>query len=572
LARDRATGKPSPIKSELFASVDDRLVCLTRLILACSALVITFIDPSEPDRLVYITYGALCLYVAYSATVYLLALRAALPARSRIIHWVDVGWYLLLVSLSSGTSSIFFFFFFYAILVASFRWGFREGLTVTIVSAILFTIIGYATAPAGHEFELNRLLLRPIYLLALGYLMAYWGGAEIDLKRRLALLREVNTLSNPRFGIAQTILTMMKSVRAFYEADTALLILGNSMEASEFQLTRVSLVNTTAAQDAEVESEALPRELARQFFALPETVAAVYTARRRLRQSPKAFCHALDTTTGLRTINAGEACASLAVMLDADSFITVPLIYRSRSVGRVFLSANHRRFDYADVEFLQQVVEHVIPSLSNVRLLDQLASKAAEHERQKIARDLHDSVIQPYIGLQYKLAAIRNKLRSGALIDVTYDLDHLFDMTVDEITGLRHYVRGLKDTETGRDHLLSAVRRYTEQFQENYGIDVEVVFQTDLMITDRLAAELIQMVHEGLRNAWKHTEATHCTVKLESKDNYLLLSIENNNAPPEELAHFSPRSLSERAESLGGHLRVERNGQDHTIICVRIPL
>ena len=46
-----------------------------RLILACSALVIIFIDPSEPDRLVFVTYSALFFYAAYSIFVYILAQR-----------------------------------------------------------------------------------------------------------------------------------------------------------------------------------------------------------------------------------------------------------------------------------------------------------------------------------------------------------------------------------------------------------------------------------------------------------------------------------------------------------------
>jgi hypothetical protein len=210
-----------------------------RLVLACSALAIIFIDPSEPDRLVYVTYSALCFYVLYSAVIYLLALRSVALVKSRLIHWVDVACYLLLVSLSSGTGSIFFFFFFYAILLASFRWGFLEGLRVTVVSAILFTVLGYATATPGHNFELNRFLLRPIYLLVLGYLMAYWGGAEIELKRRLALLKEVNTLSNPRFGVMQTIITIMTRVPAFFDADVAILILDCWTDVVELQFIRI---------------------------------------------------------------------------------------------------------------------------------------------------------------------------------------------------------------------------------------------------------------------------------------------------------------------------------------------
>ena len=48
-------------------SVDERLVNLTRLVLAMSALIVIYVDPSEPDRLVKVTYTTLALYTLYSA-------------------------------------------------------------------------------------------------------------------------------------------------------------------------------------------------------------------------------------------------------------------------------------------------------------------------------------------------------------------------------------------------------------------------------------------------------------------------------------------------------------------------
>jgi hypothetical protein len=159
--------------------VSMRMIALMRLILAVSALLIIYIDPAEPDRYVMITYLALTLYSLYSAAIYGIIL-----AEWRIAqffqfwtHWADILWYLLLIALSSGTNSIFFMCFFFSILVASFRFGSKLGFWSAIASSILFTVVGYATVPPEPAFELNRFLLRPIYLLVLGYMIAYWGGA-----------------------------------------------------------------------------------------------------------------------------------------------------------------------------------------------------------------------------------------------------------------------------------------------------------------------------------------------------------------------------------------------------------
>ena len=69
--------------------------------------------------------------------------------------------------------------------------------------------------------------------------------------------------------------------------------------------------------------------------------------------------------------------------------MTVPLRYRGETLGRLYLTAARwRAFDTSDVAFLLQVLEHTMPTIENIRLVDRLASAAADMERQRIARDL----------------------------------------------------------------------------------------------------------------------------------------------------------------------------------------
>ena len=549
-------------------SVDDRMISLMRLILALSALLIIYIDPSEPDRFVAVTYGALVAYSLYSALLYYLSVRRSRLLPNRVAHWADVGCFLMLVALSSGTSSVFFFFFFFSILVASFRWGFSAGLSVTLCSALLFTVVGYATAPAGPAFELNRFLLRPTYLLVLGYMMAYWGGSELRLRRRLSLLKEVSSLSNPRFDVSQTVGSMLQRLRDHYDAEDCSLVIADRRpdEPHLFRLERGQAASS-------VHAERMPPPLVGLLLSLPEGLAVIHRGRRRPRLFVDAGCYAFDLKGRECTAEWRGAVTSLAARLDVGCFVSVPLHYRGVAVGRLYLTARPGAFDGSDVEFLMQVAEQVMPVIHNIRLLERLASNAAEQERQRLARDIHDSVIQPYIGLQYKVAAIRNRLAAGDR-DVDEDVERLFQLTTNEVRGLRGFVRGLRGGEARGDDFLDALRRFAAQFADDYGLDVRVESEEEVNPDGRLAAELIRIVHEGLSNVRRHAAASRSTITVARADGTLRLSIENDDAPAEadgEAAPFVPASIAERAEELGGRVIVERE-RGRTVVKVEVPL
>lgn len=552
------------IERQTIESLDERLVNVTRFFLALSALVIIYIDPSEPDRLVHITYAALALYTLYSGIVYVVFLRRKSLLPGDLLHWIDVAWYLLLISLSSGTSSLFFFFFFFVILVASFRSGYGAGLRVTIVSAILFVTIGYMTTPA--PIEANRFLLRAVYLTTIGYLMAYWGGSEITHKRKLALLKDVSQLSNPRFGVDRTIGSFIAKLRDFYAADTCFLITTAS-QPNEYLLRKVDrrhpeLGNRTETVGPEGE----------EMLSLWPPEWAVTFHRSASKWSLKKMSYAAyDLLSGERLKHGPERCAWVADLLETDSFVSIPVYQRKSFTGRLYLTSKRRRFSYSDVEFLRQVIEHVVPMIDNVRLVDRFASEASEYERQRISRDIHDSAIQPYIGLKLGLDALRRQVPQND--PVSAGLAELAEKTDSVINDLRTYVGGLK--ERGSSHfvnvLVSSLQRHARKFGELYDIEVDVRAAAEIDINDRLAAEIFQIVQEGLSNIKRHTASSRATISLRSRNGDMFLDIENECPGPVGKT-FTPRSITDRAVALGGRVSVTVRDDGHTIVSVIIPM
>jgi signal transduction histidine kinase len=558
--------------------IDSHLIAATRLLLAISALLI--IDyASVPHFDISGTRSVVLLYLAYSAAIYVFVALRKRPHRTVPIWscWADIGWYSLMLALSGGANSIFFFGFFFAILLASFEWGFRAGLLATGVSILSFITVSLAAGLEQSNLELRRFLMRLVYLLVLGYLIARWGGLKIKSLRQIKLLNEITTVSPPRLGVDHLIDSTIEQLRAFYDADTALIVAAGSATL-EYSLHRVKRSNAATPAQA----EPIPPEMLQVMLTLPADYAVVYcegfTGRRRLD-------YAYDLTKLEAVAGVGDT-RTLTALLDAKSLITVPLRHQNYTLGRLYLTSQRRRdFDISDVHFLIQVTDHVVPIINSIRLVDRLAAEAAEEERQRIARDIHDSIIQPYIGLQMGLFGIRQKLAGARddthteiervqemISDATADTDRLIEMTSDGISDLRGYVHGLREAVGGEDSLMPSVRRFASKFSQATNILVQVRADTDIHLDDRLATEIFQMVVEGLSNIRRHTESARAFIGLDCSGSRLRLRIENDGKKGAVPTSFTPRSIAERAQSLGGRAYVEIFGDMGTSVIVEIPV
>jgi len=565
-------------------SVEDRMIAGMRFVLALSALLIIWLDPVEPDRLAPVTYAALVLYTLYSAVLGGLVRRPGESVNRFLAksHWVDVASYTVLVALSSGTNSIFFFGFFFAITTSSFRFGYKTGLRVTAVSALSFTAVSLATASLTPQFELNRFLLRPIDLAVIGYMISYWGGSQVKLSSRLALLKDVSRLSNPRFGLDRAIASILEQLRAFYDADACVFV-SIDPRTNEFRLRRADRRDPEAG----ARSEALDPQLANQLVELLGKQIVVHNEGsgkkwRFWRRIDKGS----DETKRKPDNEITQAVQTAGNLLDANSFVSVPLLHRDKTLGRVYVTARKPRFfDRTDEAFLAQVSEHIVSVLEHIRLMDQLATEAAEQERKRIARDIHDSIIQPYIGLQMGLVGVRRRLSAqGADVngddnpllkvvnDAAADTDRLIEMTADGISDLRGYVHVLKEKGDSEDSLMPALRRFAAKFTQATGIVVQVRADTEIQVDDRVGAEVFQMIVEGVSNIKRHTQSERAFIGLECSEDRLTLRVENDGVRGITPKPFTPQSISERAKALGGRAYVEMFGDAGASVIVEIPL
>lgn len=541
------------------------MISRMRLVLAASVLLAVFIDPAGLSGSHYFTWLVLFGYLVHSCVVYAFSLLTDFFVESRLAHRLDVLWFALIVGFTGGGNSFFFIFFFFAILVSAFRWGMEEGARVTLASAALFAAAGLLL---NSGIDLPRLLLRTTFLLALGYMCVYWGESKLRLMRQLALLQDVSRLSNPRFGVDHTITRILQKTCAFFDASSCMLVMQDHDSGQYFLRT---VKEDTAAPS--LNAEGIDATAASPLMAFAQNQLMIY------RRPPWA---ALALLFDESLVCSGEpyhwtrqdspsAARGLAETMEATSFISVPVVLRKQQ-GRIYVISQKKLFDKTDALFLNHMAAQAFPVMENIELLDKMASDAAAQERKKMSLDLHDTAIQPYVGLKLGLNALRKKaLADNPLIS---ELDKLIAMTEKVIKDLRHYEKTLKTGSLPLEPVfLTALRQQAAQVREFYGVDIDIAMAHEIGVSDRLCTEALQLVREGLTNICKHTLAQRGKIKVDCVNGWLRIQIENESPDSGTPAvDFVPRSLSERAAGLGGNVRVMQIPQGNTVVHVEIPV
>lgn len=401
--------------------------------------------------------------------------------------------------------------------------------------------------------------------LALSLLLVGWSYSSLRVIRRLALCNDFGRLFSPSDSLDASLYAFAGMLRAAHGAESCLVVLDNA-HAKPARLYIVDGARPLAAGGA-----ALDPQLTGALLALPPEHALLYERPGLARRSPSCRAYHVATLEACRADLA--QLSALGNLLDARSFISLPLRSRGQTLGRVHLVSQRRRCRRREVRFLAQLMSQAGPLIENMQLVEQLALTVATQERKRISRDLHDSTVQPYVGLKLGLEALRRRLPAEAAF--AREVDELIAMAGEGISQLRQYVGRLKSDDRlhKRESLVQGVRLHAHRFSELYPIETSVLAAGEILVSSALYEEIIQIVREGLSNIRRHTPARRASVELRSMHGRLFIEIVNDRG---ELApdapQFHPRSIGERARELGGRVAVGERSNGDTVVAVDIPL
>lgn len=261
--------------------------------------------------------------------------------------------------------------------------------------------------------------------------------------------------------------------------------------------------------------------------------------------------------------------------------LIVPLHTKEAVIGvlEVTRAAGARagRIDADDERLLLSLGDQLGIAVEKSRLQERALSLAVVEERNRLARDLHDSVTQALFSMTLTIEAARLLLRRDTDA-AEQQLANLRERAQETLAEMRGLIYSLRPAELEDQGLVTALKRWGERVRHEHLLPVEVVVDgaTRLRLGEAQERELFRIAQEGLNNVVKHAGATRATIRLRATPAAIVLLIEDDGQgfdttrPPRADA-FGTRGMRERAALLGGDVAFDSRPGEGTRVLVTIP-
>ena len=220
------------------------------------------------------------------------------------------------------------------------------------------------------------------------------------------------------------------------------------------------------------------------------------------------------------------------------------------------------------LHFVDTLVEHVTPALSNVFLVGRLRTRATESERARVARELHDGAIQALFGVEMKVHALRRRADTDPAATEA-ELGEIQELLRREVLALRELMQALRPIELDSSNELPAVlASLVERFRRDTGVSARFLFTgLPIALAPATALEIVRIAQEALVNVRKHSRARNVLVRLTGSDRACTLVVEDDgvgfefdgtmSADELDERRMGPAIIKERARIAGAALIIE---------------
>ena len=262
------------------------------------------------------------------------------------------------------------------------------------------------------------------------------------------------------------------------------------------------------------------------------------------------------------------------------SFLGVPVTAHDEVYGNLYLAdkIGWSEFTEDDEALVSSFAHAAAIAIENARLHERVQEIAVLEDRDRIARDLHDSVIQRLFAIGLSLQGLAKPPLDPPTIE---RIQHAIRDLDDTIRQVRSSIFELASTSSPNPGLRASVLALVRELRPVVGFDVSVSFDgpVDTSIPEPIAEHLLFTIREALTNVGRHARASRASVRLQTDTESVTLEIVDNGrglaaATGEGTpgAGLGLSNLRRRAEKLGGELEIGMPDGGGTSILWRVPL
>jgi signal transduction histidine kinase len=219
-------------------------------------------------------------------------------------------------------------------------------------------------------------------------------------------------------------------------------------------------------------------------------------------------------------------------------------------------------------------------AVDRARALEPMGRRAATAERERLAREIHDTLAQILGFVNIKTGVVQEWLTQGKVSQAQTELEQLSLLSQELYQDTRELVLGLHGEADTGDGISDMIQTYLERFSQFCNLPTTFdASALNVTLSPAVEVQLLRVVQEALSNVRKHARATHAWVLLTREQDNVLLEIRDDGQgfdPAHPARSFGPRfglqSMRERVESLHGTFAVHSAHSQGTRIQVTVPL
>jgi len=257
------------------------------------------------------------------------------------------------------------------------------------------------------------------------------------------------------------------------------------------------------------------------------------------------------------------------------TFLGVPVWVGDRVFGNLYLTEKEGGFTEEDETLVEFLAVTAGSAVSTLRLQERLRRAALLEERERIARDLHDSIIQDLFAVGLSIQAQVNRI-DPVQDELRRRLDEAVEKLDETIGALRRFIFDLRPPVWARlslrQELADLVGQLSGPYQARVALDVSC--PSDL-VAPHLGDELLAVVKEALSNALRHSGARDIDVRVDGSPARVMVSVTDDGAgfdPTRARRGMGLANMAGRVEAAGGSFTLDTAPGKGTVVRASFPV